>query len=124
LSLAENDRNDGTLEEVREEFILGNTREVLEELGNSGPEAKSEPISILSIPAKDLADELCAIMLVQLLAQRRIRATVLSVSSLSSEYFDAIRTLKPSLVCISALPPGAFQQARLFCKSCTTSFPS
>jgi predicted PurR-regulated permease PerM len=123
LSLAEHDRHEGSLDQATEDFVADNIRDILDEMEKGDAVADDESISALCIPASDTADELCAIMLVQLLEQKRIQARALSVHSLTSEYFDAIRKTKPSFVCVSALPPAAFQQARMFCKKLRREFP-
>ena len=147
LSLAEQDRHRNELDSETETFIYQSTREMIEELGDplfaetlnselSGENNRSEEqllardllagpgtVEILCIPARDEADETIATMLAQLLERGGHRAQALALSP-SSEILAQIHELKPSTICISALPPLAIDHARAIYAKLSGSFPS
>jgi predicted PurR-regulated permease PerM len=119
LIMAEEDRNNGTLAEVRQKFIIQGTRELIQELSQEddavpAPMAGSEPI--ICIPARDDADELAGLMLQHILARRGVAMKVLSVASVPADSGESIRYESGRTVCISALPPAAVIPARNVCK--------
>lgn len=130
LSLAERDLYQGTLEAQRYQYILNTTRQLIEELevpGQTLPPPNEvtpgRPVSLLCIPAKDEADEVCGLMLARLLREQHIFAQCVSATFLANERFQEIRRGAVSVVCVSALPPSALLQARLFCKRLRSEFP-
>jgi predicted PurR-regulated permease PerM len=137
LHLAELDRHHGDLDETREKFILQTLREIIEELGTRAavkaesdePNASSlgendSSAPVLCLPARDEADELVAMMLVQLLERKKISAQVRSTAVLSGEIIDQIASESVRIVCISALPPLAVSHARYLCKRIKLKAPS
>jgi hypothetical protein len=78
---------------------------------------------ILCVPARDEADEIAGMMLVQLLAARGFDAHVLSTKNLASEAVETVREHKADVVCISALPPFAATHARYIAKRLRPPFP-
>jgi predicted PurR-regulated permease PerM len=137
LHLAELDRHHGDLDETREKFILQTLREIIEELGTrAAVEAESDEQNasslgendssapVLCLPARDEADELVAMMLVQLLERKKISAQVRSTAVLSGEIIDQIASESVRIVCISALPPLAVSHARYLCKRIKLKAPS
>jgi predicted PurR-regulated permease PerM len=131
LSLAANDRNQGSLDASRFKYILDTTRQIVDELdlaaaGTDEPKTNASPesrVSVLCIPAKDEADEICGTMLVRLLRANNIPARSVSASLLANERLQQVRRSGVSIVCVSALPPSALRQARLFCKRLRSEFP-
>jgi hypothetical protein len=140
LSLAEQDRHRGDLEEEQQRFVLQTTREIAEDLGErlnvaksdadnmatirpSSPDHSNQRASILCLPARDEADEIAGLMLVQLLAQRGISARVLSTQILSGEMIEDVAAEASAVVCVSALPPFASMHARYLCKRLRPKFP-
>jgi predicted PurR-regulated permease PerM/GAF domain-containing protein len=133
LALAEDDRQRGVLEPHRQRFIFDSTRALIQELGEgedvSGgalktPDASSDqPASVLCLPASDEADELAAIMFSQLLGQRGIQVKTASASALASEHLGLVEKERVTLVCISAVPPGAVTSAKYLCKRLRTELP-
>jgi AI-2E family transporter len=131
LSLTEHDRNEGILDAQRFKFILDSTKEIIEELAvpeQDGPKAVADgdgpgPIAVLCIPAKDEADELFGIMLAHLLRRKNVPAMSVSASSLANERFQEVKRSSAPVICVSALPPSALRQARLFCKRLRAEFP-
>jgi predicted PurR-regulated permease PerM len=144
LSLAEEDRHRGRLDEEREQFLFQNTRLLVEDIteradnliaGNSSSrkqndaerESQSTPLSdspaVLCIPARDEADEIAAVMLEQLLGKRGIRAKVLSCAGLLGECIQKVEEEKPGVVCVAAVPPFGYVHARYLCRRLRNRFP-
>ena len=140
LSLAELDRHRGDLDEEKQRFVLQITREIVEDLGerlspvaSDNDEALKAPsppavstkgkASILCLPARDEADEIAGMMLVQLLTQRGVSARVVSTKSLSGEMIEQVAGESAVVVCVSALPPFAALHARYLCKRLRPRFP-
>ena len=138
LRLAEQDRHHGNLDEVKQQFVLQTTREIVEEIGERIAKAvdeaehvterepcigPTESAVILCIPARDEADELAGMMLIQLLCQRGVAARVASTRALSGEMIEQIEAESSAAVCISALPPLAATHARYLCKRLRPRFP-
>jgi predicted PurR-regulated permease PerM len=134
LGLAEEDRHKGALAELRQAFIVQNTRELIEMLADREPlsqdsvpiseeEEENKPVALLCIPAKDEADELAAFMLEQLLTKKGIRSRALSVKTLTRDIAKQIRKEQIQAVCISGIPPFAVTPARLICRRLKQEFP-
>lgn len=128
LSLAEHDRHEGLLDEKTATGVLQLARELVDDVaGSAGCERElppdQPPITTLCIPSSDEADEICATMLSCLLRKNGVSAEATSASLLVNEQIEKIRESNPSLICISALPPSAIRQARLFCKRVRVEFP-
>jgi predicted PurR-regulated permease PerM len=137
LSLAEEDRHRGKLDEAKEQFLFQNTRSLIEDIaeraeeliagtknGNGGKVNESEkiilesaaPTEVLCIPARDEADELAAFMLQMLLQKRGITgktiASAISPSALAHEFNGS----KPKVACVTAIPPFAYMHTRYLCR--------
>jgi hypothetical protein len=144
LSLAEEDRHRGRLDEEREQFMFQNTRILVEDLteradnlisgSNSGrkqsddapntqPADSNGHPSVLCIPARDEADEIAALMLEQLLTRRGINAKVLSCAGLLGECIQKVEEEKPGVVCVAAVPPFGYVHARYLCRRLRNRFP-
>jgi predicted PurR-regulated permease PerM len=143
LSLAEQDRHKGAMDEKRESFFFLSVSEIISELGAyraevfpekskklkarwtftghderlaSPAEPTSSPIRIFCLPANDQADEISASMLAQLLERNGYGVLALP---LGAEFEEVLSNLSPEphdVVCISAVPPFAFAQARALCQ--------
>ena len=130
LSLAERDRHSNKLDEDTKDFIYQSTRELVEELGDnpieptpnavvgkdSAESAQSQNedtrrLDVLCIPARDTADEVVALILCQLLERQGHSAWSIPIGT-TAEMLSQVTKAKPSLVCISALPPFALEHAR------------
>lgn len=144
LALAEQDRHRANLDEATERFIFQSTRELVEEQFERSkssnlrdslktavdapatlPVSESKrtiPFKIVTVPARDEADEIIAMMLTQLLQTNGYDAQCLPVSD-SSEYLAQIARRQPDLVCISALPPLAIAYARTLYRKVREQFP-
>jgi predicted PurR-regulated permease PerM len=139
LHYAKRDRERDDLTEADEQFVLGATREIVEDLGErqataagqaGGPaEGRAETpsharVRILGCPAHDDADALALEMLRQLLDPARWDMEVLSTEMLSAELVGAAGEKAPAVVCIGALPPGGLARTRYLCKRLRTRLPN
>lgn len=143
LSLAEEDRHRGKLDERHQQFIFETTRMLVDDLaeraddlvGGSGgtkvlraapPKADGEPAAqeaeVVCIPARDEADEIAAQMLVQLLNKQGIGAKALRVASMASECLEEVQRHRPRIACISAVPPFGYTHARYLCRRLRDQF--
>lgn len=127
LSLAEEDRHRGRLDEERKHFIIENTRLLISELSErpekaGGPKEQQMPRGpqsmeeILCLPARDEADELASIMLAQLLEQRGLKARALPTGSLAGESLQEVSRSEARIICVAAVPPFGFMHARYLCR--------
>ncbi len=134
LTLAEEDRHQGRLDENRQRFVFQNSRILVEDLADrarelgegrqpeqiAGEAAQRDtelppadaPPAVLCIPARDEADEVAAVMLVQLLQRRGIAARALGSGLLVSELLDSAQQHQPAVACILAVPPFGYAHAR------------
>lgn len=130
LGLAEQDRHRGELSEEKERYILENLKELIldifqkpEDMIQQASPDKLIPISIVCLPARDEADEVVAILFSKFLQAEGMPAFCVSVEALAGEMMDHIEQHRPTLVCISALPPSAVTPARYLCKRLRARFP-
>jgi predicted PurR-regulated permease PerM len=141
LSLAEADRHRGRLDEARQRFLFQNTRimvedlaERAEELSRKRPTAEQKqvtnvkaaadlPLTLICIPARDEADEIAALMLVQLLNRRGVGGYVLSASTLAVDSLDAVSRANPPVACVLAVPPFGYVHARYLCRRLRMQMP-
>ena len=145
LSLAEEERHRGRMDEARQKFLFQNTRLLIEDIaeradeiiaGNSGkgraaPKtngrklalSETEDATVLCLPARDEADELASLMLAQLLNQSGIPARSLSVAALAGDHLQQVGRSTPKVACVSSVPPFGYMHARYLCRHLRTSFP-
>jgi hypothetical protein len=138
LSLAEQDRHNGTIDTTHEEFLFLSINEMIAEFSEYHPvlgspeEADAErgpgPTGhftgrILCLPAHDQADEITAAMLAQLLEQKGYVALPFPYGSSPLEMLASLDPGQDDVICISALPPYAFAPARMICKQLRGRFP-
>jgi hypothetical protein len=138
LSLAEQDRHNGTIDTTHEEFLFLSINEMIAEfseyhpvLSSTAEEAPDQgpgPAAhfsgrILCLPAHDQADEITAAMLAQLLEQRGYVALSFPHGTSPLEMLAFADPGKDDVICISALPPYAFAPARTICKQIRSRFP-
>jgi predicted PurR-regulated permease PerM len=135
LSLAEQDRHANILDEQTQTFIYQSTREIIDELDDisaveSAGDAPSSPeqggkdsdcVDVVCIPARDEADSVIAILLARLIERQGQAAKSIPIGA-TVEMLAQVAHLDPKMVCISALPPFAFNHAReLYAKLRTQS---
>lgn len=124
LTMAEQDRHRGDLEGDRAEFVIQSLKEIIEDCGESPVDqdaakqylsfpAGLERVSVVCLPARDTADELAAVMLVQLLKAQGVRARAASATSFTGELLETMAKEEVSILCISAVPPSAVPHVRL-----------
>jgi predicted PurR-regulated permease PerM len=145
LSLTEQDRHKGFLDDTRSAFLFQSTTELIAELSGYhsplvGPLANSQPdpltdsaigqempvaraCPVVCIPANDQADEIAATMLAQLLEQRGHKTLLLPAAALSAEILGRLGEEAGTTICISALPPFAFVHARNLCQRVRVHLP-
>jgi predicted PurR-regulated permease PerM len=127
LSLAEQDRHKGFLDDTRSTFLFQSATELIAELTDyhsplpDPATAQTEALldkgcPVVCIPANDQADEIAAVMLAQLLEQRGHKSMLLPAAALSPEIVERLREEPSTMICISALPPFAFVHARNLCQ--------
>lgn len=145
LSLAEEDRHQGKLDDAQRRSIFQNARILLEDVverapelregnhvrktpsaGKPAPESKAtaaeDAANVICIPARDEADELAAMMLAELLRQRGIRAQALSAGALASESLEKVEQAHPKIAAVAAVPPSGYLHARYLCRRLHAQF--
>jgi predicted PurR-regulated permease PerM len=149
LTLAEQDRHKGALDEARESFLFLSVSEIVSELAAYRPEevapkrrglrsrwrsstrpdlpAIAEPapstVRIFCLAANDQADEITSSMLSQLLERAGHGVLSLPVASPVEEILTNLLPEPQDVVCISAVPPFAFAQARTLCQRIRMHLP-
>ena len=138
LSLAEQDRHNGTIDTMHEEFLFLSINEMIAEFSEyqpvpglpleedlyRGPSPAADGSGrILCLPAHDQADEITAAMLAQLLEQKGCVALSFPHGTSPLEMLALADPGKDDVICISALPPYAFAPARMICKQMRSRFP-
>jgi predicted PurR-regulated permease PerM len=150
LTLAEQDRHKGALDERRESFVFLSVSEIISELTVHGADevpaksrklnlrwtqsstpdlasSRAEPavpgIRIFCLPANDKADEITSSMLAQLLESAGYGVLSLPVGSPFEEILTHLPPEPQDIICISALPPFAFAQASSLCQRVRLHLP-
>lgn len=139
LRFAEEDRHKGELEATRGTFLFSTVTELVAEFSEYAasrlPEldGESSEDAILGRPRKvsamitmatdDRADELTASMLAQVLDQAGYKTMLLPLSYQSDELLQNLSNERTALVCVSALPPFAFANARALCQKLREKLP-
>jgi predicted PurR-regulated permease PerM len=153
LSLAEQDRHQGVLDDVRSNFLFLSIGELIAELtsyrqkdlpdltnhspGDNPPPSDDRALpsrawstptrkefAVVCISASDQADELTTLMLAQLMERADHSTLLLSGASLSTELLDTLAKEPETVVFISALPPFAFSHARALCQRVRAHLPT
>src|SRR3984885_4078043 len=138
LTLVEQDRHQGILDDIRCNFFFLAISELVAELTHYQPKVPpalpqnafnglslGEPadFAIVCISASDQADELTALMLAQLMERANHQTLLLSASFVSNEILENLAKEPTTVVFISALPPFAFSQARTICQKVRSHLP-
>src|SRR5205085_8293347 len=128
LSMAEQDRHKGALDEGREAFLFLSVGELIAELAEHRresdlPKVPAQAVRILCVPANDQADEITSSMLAQLVEQAGYPAVSFPIGSLLDESLARIEPVPEDIICISALPPFAFVHARTSCRQLRGRWP-
>ena len=146
LSLAEEDRHRGRLDEAKEQFIFQNTRILLEDVaerseeliaGHNGNKTMSPdkgegfakitientgPAQVLCVPARDDADELAAFMLSQLLRKRGLAAKALTAGISPGAVIEEVERSHVTAAFVTGVPPFAFMHTRYVCRRLRNQF--
>lgn len=136
LSLIEQDRHRGSLDESRSNYLLLSATELVAEMSeykkakNSTTggladvaEVPTKGCAVICVPVGDQADELTAIALAQLLERDQYHTMLLSNDSLTPEVMDRLAQDPATILCVSALPPFVFAQTRALCQRIREQMP-
>lgn len=141
LSMAEEDRHRGALDEAKAAFIVQSMTEIigaigeyegdaaLSEIGDGEPTAlrsNRHDLRVVCLPATDQADGITAAMLSQVVERAGYPVVCLPVTDSISDAMATMAGILPQrgdIVCISALPPFALLKARSMSKQLHNSFP-
>ncbi len=146
LAFAETHWQLGELTEGKHRFILDSLKEMIQErrewrqetAAPVAPASAQKPIdtsnsvdriepslpTILSLPARNEADELSATMLAHILESADQRVQTVSVTSMAVEMVEFVEHSAAQIICISATPPAAVMHARYLCKRLRNRFPN
>jgi predicted PurR-regulated permease PerM len=127
LSMAEFDRHNGEGDESRAAAIRDMMRGLVEELGERPPPDEEQATagvirkraaapSVICLPARSDADEITALMLVQVLGRHGVEAQTSPTGAEASAVVDRTLSRAIRLACICAMPPFAVTHARHLCK--------
>lgn len=122
LGLAEQDRHRNELDDESETFVYQAAFEIVQDLGVSADTPASDGPSVLCAPVKDEADLIAAEMLCQSLLLKGLKAQSLRLTT-APALLRQIRTSKPDVICLSALPPFAIEPARALYTRLRERFP-
>jgi predicted PurR-regulated permease PerM len=131
LRMAAEDVNAERLNEAKLEEIHETIHELVEHLeaapnGEENPvplpDADTEAVPVLCLPARDEADEIAAAMLARVLQRQGLNAEALSVDRLASEMLDDATGQGARIICVVGLPPRPASHARYLCKRIHTRF--
>ena len=132
LSMAEEERHRGTLDEARGNFLVQSVNEFVAELADHGAEQlaasdqtveRVSDVRVVCIPASDRADETTAGMLAQILELAGYATLSFPVLTSPTNVLEDLSIQQSDIVCISALPPFALMNARSLSKRLRTHFP-
>jgi predicted PurR-regulated permease PerM len=125
LSMAEEERHRGVLDEARENFLIQSINEFVAELADQfkSSAAPSQETRVVCIPASDRADETTAGMLAQVLELAGYATVCFPVMTSHTDVLEDLSIQESDIVCISALPPFALINARSLSKRLRVTFP-
>ncbi len=127
LTLAEQDRHQGTLDPAREEFLLLSIRDMVAELGEAGPPPIRPELQpkgrVYCFAANDEADEIAAAMLTQLLSETGRPTLSIPLGVNPRTLLDLVPPTAGDTFCISTVPPMAFAHARVLSRQLRTAWP-
>jgi predicted PurR-regulated permease PerM len=134
LAMTEQDRHKGVLDDVRCSYLFQSATELIAELTDyRSPAAIDTPcppdvepshtIPVVCVPASDQADEIAATMFAQLLEQCGHKTLLLPAVALSGEILSRLSEEGETIICISAVPPFAFANARKLAVRLRQSLP-
>jgi predicted PurR-regulated permease PerM len=146
LALAETHWHRGEVNDVKHKFIIESLKEMIQDRIDRQQEVQTQEISIdaptaeadsgvvdlidsprlciLSLPARDEADEIAAMMLAQVLETKSCVVQAVPVTSVATQMVDIVEQRNADVICVSATPPGAMMHARYLCKQLRRRFPT
>jgi hypothetical protein len=130
MSLAEQDRHKGTLDQSRESFVFLSVNELIAEFAehkldqpDRAATASAKQGRVICVPAGDVADQMTGYMLGQLLERAGVAAISLPLTPSPVDLLTGLAPGAGDVICICALPPFAFAQARSLCLSLRPALP-
>jgi predicted PurR-regulated permease PerM len=127
LTAARESRGRDELSEDDQRFVLGATRDLLEELpappGPAAGEGGPAPALVLGYTLREESAALALEMLGQLLRERRCRVELVPPEVLLSELETRIDEAGPAALCVTSLAPGGLALARSLLKRLRGRFP-
>lgn len=125
LQMAQRDRHHERLEPERQERMYQILTGLVEEVGEHAPASVTTvpAVRVVCVPADDVADEITAVMLSQLLREQGVESEVIPAGGLMTEMIDQVADRSPQSVCICAVPPQAVTRLRHLCKSLRQRLP-
>ena len=139
LSMAEQGRQQGTLDDAKQRCLWENARTLVEEWADHidaqpdkedgasevAPSLPPKPdyIAVACLPARDGSDEIAATIVTQLLERRGVGAKALSCHSLTAECVEQLRELHVNVVCVCTVRPPGWRHSRYLCKRLKAEFP-
>ena len=133
LALARRDVERGNLTDEELTFILHATREITEEVSETTTATATQPteptssdsrVRVLACPARDELDRVGVELMARLLDPIKWEVEVVAVATLASEILEQIEATAPTVVLISAIPPGGLAHTRYLLKRIHTRFPN
>ncbi|HVE42850.1 MAG TPA: AI-2E family transporter [Planctomycetota bacterium] len=125
LSLAESDRYRGLLEEEREAAIVGQLKDIVEDLGERFEEEGRLPataagtpsaVRIVGLPAGNPADSVALQMLTRLIAGKGWRVEAASEQTTAGQKVDLVGSSGDAVVVLSSVSPSSLMQVRYLYK--------
>jgi predicted PurR-regulated permease PerM len=134
LVLTKQNQDTGDFTPDDEKRIYEVTRELMDEIGLSKPDASPNPstqendsaegkVLVFGCPSYDEGDELALHMLSHLIDPRNCDFEVIPAATLAGEMIERVRQENPALICIAALPPKGIVHTRYLCKRLRSQFP-
>lgn len=114
--LIEADFRDGLLLEAKRNEALLNLREIVAEMGDARAVASGSKVTVLCVPACNLADEVTAEMLMEALRVEGVQVECLSSGLTSGEMVTKIAQIAPAIVCVSAVCATSVTATAFLCK--------
>ena len=134
LILSEQDRHKGVLDEVHGAWIYQSSIELIAELSDYQSPHMKRPCAdqptpgrvrpVVCIPADDQADEIVGTMFAQLLERCGHKTILLGAATRTPEILARLGEDAGTIVCISAVPPFAFAQARKLAQMLREQLPA
>lgn len=131
LSLAEQERHNGSLDEARAAFVVQSIGEIIGLIGDSSADESAgvntaADLRVVCVPVSDEADAVTAAMLAQVLERAGIPAICLPVADSTADGVSGLEHIvhpETDIICISALPPFALLKARSLSKQLQARYP-